>query len=209
MNDYYKSRYTYDKRRERVWEVICGYIQKYIPENSIIVDVGAGYCSFINTIIAKEKYAVDTYEGFVKFANPDVRTFIGSSTNLSFLESNFFDIVFSSNLLEHLSTEDISKSLDEFFRILKPNGKLILLLPNFKYCYKVFYDDYTHKTPLTDNAISDMLLEKNFRIDVLKPNFLPFSFKSKLPINKILVWLYIFSPFKPLAGQMLIVATKE
>lgn len=131
MNNYYKSRYSYDEKREKVWRVICRYLQKYIPDNSISIDIGAGYCSFINTIVAKEKYAVDICEDFIKFANPDVKTFLGSSVDLSFLESNFFDCVFSSNLLEHLCIEDIFKSIDEFFRIIEAERKTHFIATKF------------------------------------------------------------------------------
>ncbi|MCS7227689.1 MAG: class I SAM-dependent methyltransferase [Endomicrobia bacterium] len=208
-NSYFLTRYNYDIRRQKVWQVIAEYLQKkYIPEDSIIIDIGAGYCNFINNIKAKEKYAVDSWEDFIKYANNDVKTYIAECQNLSFLKAEFFDIIFSSNLLEHLSIEDIDKTLDEFYRILKFGGKLILLLPNFRYCYKIFYDDYTHITPLTHIGIKDLLTTKSFKIINLEPRFLPFSFKSNFPINKFVVSLYLKLPFKPFAGQMLIVSCK-
>ncbi|MFN3966710.1 MAG: class I SAM-dependent methyltransferase [Endomicrobiia bacterium] len=209
-NTYFSTRYSYDPRRDKVWKVITKYLQKsYIPENSVVIDIGAGYCDFINNVKAKEKYAVDSSENFIEYADPNVKTYIGECPNLNFLKSEFFDVVFSSNLLEHLSEENIEKTIDEFARILKPNGKLILLLPNFRYCYKVFYDDYTHLTPLTHIGIKDIITSKNMNIIKIIPKFLPFSFKSTLPVSRFLVKLYLKFPIKPFAGQMLIVAIKK
>lgn len=206
---YFLTRYTYDLRRQRVWQVITKYLQdKYIPEDSVIVDVGAGYCDFINNIKAKEKYAVDSWEDFLKYAKAEVKTYIAKCQDLSCFSSEFFDIVFSSNLLEHLSFKDIEITLNEFYRILKFGGKLILILPNFRYCYKVFYDDYTHITPLTHTGIRDLLIGKNFEIVNIKPKFLPFSLKSGFPVSKFVVSLYLRLPFKPFAGQMLVVCYK-
>jgi len=208
--NYFSTRYSYDIRRNKVWKVITEYIQKrYIPKESIVCDIGAGYCDFINNIEAKEKYAIDNSEIFMKYAKSDVKTYIGRCPDLSFLKSDFFDVVFSSNLLEHLSQENIEKTLDEFVRILKSDGKIILLLPNFRYCYKLFYDDYTHLTPLTHVGIKDMLMSKGMNIIKIIPKFLPFSFKSNFPVAKFFVKLYIKLPFKPFAGQMLIVAEKK
>ncbi len=208
MDKYFDTRFSFDRRRKIVWKVICKHLQKYIDKNDTVVDIGAGYCDFINNIKSKSKYAVDSYTDFVKYANNDVKTFVSNCYDLSCLQSNYFDVAFSSNLLEHLILEEIEKTLEEIKRILKSGGKLILLIPNFKYCYKTFYDDYTHKTPLTENSTCDILKTKGFEILKIKPKFLPFSLKSKFPVNSFLVWLYIYLPVKPSAGQMLVIARK-
>jgi len=208
MDKYFNTRFSYDKRREIVWKVICKFLERYIDINDVVVDIGAGYCDFINNIKAKEKYAVDLYDDFRYYANSDIKTFVGDCTNLYFFEANFFDVFFSSNLLEHLTLQQIMQTLKEFNRVLKQNGKLILLLPNFKYCYKKFYDDYTHITPLTEYSICDILKTQGFEILRVFPKFLPFSLKSKFPVSTFLVKLYLVLPIKLFAGQMLIIAKK-
>ncbi|MGV8124311.1 MAG: hypothetical protein AB2L14_31580 [Candidatus Xenobiia bacterium LiM19] len=50
---------TYQKRfgketefRKRMYEVLCkGFFQKYVPENSTVLDLAAGYCEFIMELL--------------------------------------------------------------------------------------------------------------------------------------------------------------
>jgi len=211
MDNYFKTRYSFTSSRQKVWKIIANYLQKYIPRDAIICDLGPGYCDFINNITAKEKHALDISDEIKKYANPDIVTHISSIYKLSDLKSKYFDIVFSSNTLEHLTGEQVELTLEEIKRILKPKGNIILMMPNFKFCYKVFYDDYTHKTPFTHIGLCDLLETKNLKPVKVMSKFLPFSFKNApacYPLS-FLVRLYLYSPVKPFAGQMLVVAKKE
>lgn len=55
-----------------------------------------------------------------------VQTYNGQ--NLPFADDSF-DVVFSSNVLEHITLEEISQSLSEIHRVLKPDGVAIHILP--------------------------------------------------------------------------------
>jgi hypothetical protein len=119
------------------------------------------------------------------------------------------DVVFASNLFEHLSLSSLHETLEQIFLVLKNNGKLIILQPNFRYCFKEYFDDYTHLMVYTDRSMVDLLTTHSFIIERSLPRFIPFSMKSCLPAIAPLVWLYLRSPLKPWAGQMLIVAQKK
>ncbi|MBM3309865.1 MAG: class I SAM-dependent methyltransferase, partial [Candidatus Altiarchaeales archaeon] len=121
-----------------------------------------------------------------------------------------FDVVFASNLLEHLSYEDFQKTIAEVNRILKKGGKFIIIQPNFKYCAGEYFDDYTHRIVFTHISLCDALMASGFKINVLKPRFLPFTMKSSLSklANPILIKFYLKSPLKPFAKQMLVIAEK-
>lgn len=54
---------------------------------------------------------------------------------------NFFDEIFCQNVLEHLI--DVGKTMEEFYRILKPNGILKLIIPHYN--HPDAYMDFTHK----------------------------------------------------------------
>ena len=211
---YFHTNFVYDSRRDLVWKEVCRFLQKkYIPEGSRILDAGAGYCNFINNIFAKEKYAIDIYKKLSTYANADVKIRILSCAELDCFDDDFFDIVFASNLLEHLTRQDLLKTLYEFRRVLRYGGKIILLQPNFKYCYRTYFDDYTHLQIMTDRSMAELLETYRFTVIKVNPKFLPVNMKSSLRFNlprlDLIVRLYLNLPFKPLAAQMLIVAEKR
>jgi ubiquinone/menaquinone biosynthesis C-methylase UbiE len=206
--DYFQSRFVYDARREAIWSEVCAYLQVFVPPEAAVLDLGAGYCSFINHIVAAEKHALDLYPGFARFARPDVKTYVAGCDNLAVFSDNQLDVVFSSNLLEHLTRTAIEATLAEVWRVLKPSGRFILIQPNFKYSYREYFDDYTHLQPFTHLGLADWLTARGFRVERVEPRFLPFSFRSHLPKARWLARLYLRLPFRPLAKQMLLVSQK-
>jgi predicted SAM-dependent methyltransferase len=59
--------------------------------------------------------------------------------------SGQLDVVFTSNLLEHVSRAEVRKTLTEIRRVLKPGGRLLLIQPDYRYCAREYFDDYTHQ----------------------------------------------------------------
>jgi len=211
MTSYFETRFRYSEIKNRVWKELSEYLQKNIPikEEHKVLDVGAGYCYFINNIKCKEKHAIDISKIPLLKANRDVITKIGDVRNLKkYYKENYFDIAFCSNILEHLEMRDVIKVLKQINFILKPNGKLIILSPNYKYSYREYFDDYDHKSILTDKNIKDILSLCKFKVEKIYPKFLPFSANELKFFNKFLFRAYIYSPIKPFAKQMLVVATK-
>ena len=125
--EYFNRHFTFDKRRNIVWKCIAKYLQKYINKNSRVLDLGAGYCNFINNIKAKEKHALDIFEDLRKYANKDVIIHRNPASNMKGIKSEYFDVIFASNFFEHLKKEDFYSSLKEARRVLKKHGRLIIL----------------------------------------------------------------------------------
>jgi len=48
---YFNSRFSFQKERDCVWRIIAKYLQKEIGFDAKILDIGAGYCDFINNIM--------------------------------------------------------------------------------------------------------------------------------------------------------------
>ena len=205
---YFKTRFSVNQQRDAIWVNITKYLQRYVPTNSAVLDLGAGYCSFINNIKAKEKHAVDTFPDMKRYAAKGVVCYNTRSTNLSSLKTNHFDVVFASNLFEHLTESDMTKTISGVRKLLKKGGKLIIIQPNFKYSYADYYDDYTHKVPYTHVGLTDLLNAQGLKVIKCIPKFLPFSMKSKLSLFHFLIPLYLRLPYRPLAKQMFIVAEK-
>lgn len=206
---YFENVMKYNPRRSKVWKVLCRYIEREFPSESSVLDLGAGYCDFINYVTATDKYAVDINPIVRQYAAKDVTALVRDCTNMDNFDSNLFDVVFASHLLEHLKRKDIKKAVTEVKRILKHNGIFILLQPNYRYCYRQYFDDYTHKTVFDHVSLTQMLQSEGFSIDKVEPRFLPYSMDSKLPKGTWLVWFYLRLPVRPFAKQMYVVARLE
>lgn len=203
---YYSSRFCRVSSRDAAWKSICRHLQRYIAPTARVLDVGAGYCSFINNIDAGERTALDINPDVVRFAEPGVATHVGHCADLSFICDHHMDVIFCSNVLEHLPREDIRHTLAEFRRVLAPTGRIVLLQPNFRYSYRQYFDDYTHVSIFTHVSLGDLLSASGFTVEHVIARFLPFSFKTRWPVWAWLVSLYLHLPWRPNAKQMLVVA---
>ena len=207
-SSYFETRYTPHPDRKQVWKAICEYLQKFVVPSSVVADVGAGYCDFINQIQAREKYAVDTNPDCARWCASDVRFIKATTIHAIDLPSRSLDVISVSNLLEHLSPQECSSLFDRFDDLLLPAGKIIVIQPNYFYCYRSYWDDFTHVRAFSHVSLSDFLLSRGYRILTMEKRFLPFSFKSHLPKSYWLTKAYLASPWRPRAAQMLVVAQR-
>ena len=205
---YFKTRYSFDRNRHRVWKAICDYLQDVIPSNGTVLEIGAGYCDFINQIKAARKYAYDVNPAVASFCAPEVQFLRGDVGTPFDLPHHSVDVVMASNLLEHLSDQQCAALFDRLDDLLKEKGKVILIQPNYYYCYRQYWDDFTHTKAFSHVSLSDFLQSKGYKIIRLEKKFLPFSFKSLLPKSYWVTKLYLKSFWRPLAKQMLIVAER-
>jgi 2-polyprenyl-3-methyl-5-hydroxy-6-metoxy-1,4-benzoquinol methylase len=210
-NNYYQSRYTYDKKRTKVWKAICKYIEKFIARTQdkslSVADIGAGYCDFINNITADKKFAIDTNNDSEKFCSQEV-IFYSSIENFA-KEGNIVDVIFMSNLLEHLNDRDCHELFINVKSVLRDNGQIIIIQPNYYYSYRKYWDDYTHIKAYSHISLADLLTSYDFKIVHLEKRFLPFTMKSLLPKTYFLTRLYLSFSFRPFAKQMLLIARKN
>ena len=177
-----------------------------------MLDLGAGYCHFVNRIRAKEKIAVDLHAGNLdRHAAPGVRKIVSDGSEIRGVETSSVDAVFASNVYEHFrSREDVARSFGRVLEILRPGGRLIVLQPNFRYCARRYFDFFDHRLEFTHLGMTEGLAISGFEIERVTPRFLPYTSKSRLPKSEWLVRLYLATPpvWSLLGGQMLIVARK-
>jgi len=132
--------FTSDSLKEKVKKVIDS-----IPSDvESIIDVGCG--NGLITNILGEKYditAVDRSEKALKYVKTNT---VNASSNSIPLADNLFDMVFSSELLEHLPDDILKGTISEFKRLSKkyifitvPNNenptKLSIVCPKCNYLY--------------------------------------------------------------------------
>lgn len=213
MEKYFDTRLEQRHRKGAadVWRLVAADIQRRLPEPAArVLDLGAGYGDFVNGVGAQEKWAVDQWQGFTKHLVPGVRGVVSDIRALpAEVPQKHFDLCFMSNVMEHFTVEDGEKILQGVERSLRPGGYLVLLQPNFTYCSKHYFDDYTHKTIYTAEGMGNFLRDHGYDLVSVYPRYLPFSFKSRLPRPLWAVWFYLRSPFKPMAAQMLLIAKRR
>lgn len=205
MNGYHTTRLAYDRRREVLWAALCDYyFSKFIRPDFHVLELGAGYAHFINNVRCASRTAVDLWPLMPSYTAPGVVARVGSVTDLSFLPDASVDLAFASNLFEHLVKDDFAKTLAQLRQKLKPDGTVIILQPNYRRAYKEYFDDYTHISVFSDVSLCDFLAAHGFQILEFSVGFLPLSVKSRLPVSRALIRLYLASPWKPVAKQMLV-----
>ena len=196
-----------------LWKVLIEeFLQKYVEQESVILDIGGGYCEFINQVQAREKYLIDLNPDSKIFAHPDVNLLKLNILDLTEqkLLTKRFDRIFVSNFFEHLrDKEELIKILLFCFDYLNPGGSLLVIQPNFKYSFKEYYDFIDHQLPITHISLQEVLETLGFTIHVLIPRFLPYSTKGR-PASPKVLRLYLKLPliWKFLGGQMFIKASK-
>ena len=204
-DSYFQTRFTPDPRRSELWRTLYKYyFSSFIRESDCVLELGAGYGAFINNVVARRRIALDSWEGFLPYLNPDVEGHVGDVCNLSFLTPASVNFVLASNLFEHITQDELAGVLSQLKRALAADGTLNIVQPNYYYCYREYFDDYTHKTVYTHTSLCNFLEAHGYRIIECRPRFLPLTLKSRLPVSPLLVRAYLLSPWKPMARQMLI-----
>ena len=212
----YANRFDSRQMQAKVvlWKVLIDdFLQKYVPSQSSVLDIGGGYCEFINQIQAEKKCLIDLNPDSKLFANPDVEVLNLDVFNLGdcSLFAEQFDRIFISNFFEHLSNkEELIQIISFCFDTLKPSGSLLVIQPNFKYSYQEYYDFIDHQLPITHLSLQELLETVGFEIDLMIPRFLPFSTKGR-PASPLLLKFYLRLPFlwQFLGGQMFVKASKK
>lgn len=150
--------------------------EKYnIKYGAKILDFGCGRGEFLNGFvdIGLEGHGVDFTDAATKFCpNAEIKQADIENDGLPYSD-NYFDVIFSKSVIEHFYNPEIM--IKEIYRCLKPGGLAIILVPSWEYCYRIYFEDYTHRTPFMVSSLNDILLIHGFDdVDV--------SFFKQLPI---------------------------
>jgi len=210
VTGYHAAHLPEDPARAVVWKVVAEHLASWVPPSAHVLEIGAGYCEWINNVAAAGRVAVDIWPDVARYAAPGVTAAVlDASRELGTLGAAMFDTVLASNILEHFEPAVAASVVNDIADLLKPGGRLIVIQPNFRYASKRYFDDYTHRAVFTDVSLPNLLRAHGFDIERVAPRFLPYSMRgSRLPIRPWTVRAYLRSPIKPMAGQMLVIARR-
>lgn len=211
----YANRFSSAERlvKQRIWKAnIDGFFHRYIPPDGTVMDLGAGYCDFINQISAAHRIALDLNPETSRAAAPGVEVHHLPLERLGdAVEPESVDLAFASNVFEHLRGVDaLMNVLAAVARALKPGGRLIVMQPNIRCVGVAFWDFFDHTLPLTEKGMAEALRVAGFEVVECRPRFLPYTTKSLLPKSPRLVRIYLaFPPLHRLFGKQMLVVGRR
>ena len=103
-----------------------------------LLHVGCGYRTKKDTLKYYDDEWKETRVDINKNVNPDI---LGSMKDLSNVQNNYYDSVFSSHSIEHVYAHEVDGVLKEFHRVLNMNGLLVITCPELKSICKLVLED--------------------------------------------------------------------
>jgi SAM-dependent methyltransferase len=200
----YRNRFAAEASfRAGMWAVLYeDFLARYIDPAGTFVELGAGYCDLVNVVRAERRVAVDLNPDTKRYAAPGVEVVTASATDLSALDTGSVRTVLASNFFEHLERDAIRATMAEVRRVLEPDGRLLVLQPNIRFCAKDYWMFFDHVTPLDDRSLTEALELSGFRVAECITRFLPYTTKGRLPNSLGLLRLYLrLRPAWRLFGQ--------
>lgn len=141
-----------------------------------LLDIGAGTGDFL-VAAKKEGWQTTGIEPSEKAKTIAINKGVSFAESLQSLENNFFDIITMWHVLEHVP--NLEEYISELKRVIKPNGTIIIAVPNFKSFDANFYgrhwaafDVPRHIWHFSKKAIQKLFAEKEMKlVDVLPMKF--------------------------------------
>jgi SAM-dependent methyltransferase len=209
----YKTRFhNQGEYRKRVWSILTQYFSRWIPSDSIVLDLGCGYCEFINQVRCAAKFGMDLNPEARKQASADVQILEQDCSLPWSVPPASLTTVFTSNFLEHLPTKaHVETTLLHAYTALRQGGYLIAMGPNVRLVPGAYWDFFDHYVALTDRSMREILTKCGFEVELSLDRFLPYSMSQgrTYPLWMLRAYLAVPSTWPLFGRQFLMVARKK
>jgi SAM-dependent methyltransferase len=212
LEQIYQNRFAgKSEYRKKIWNILCAFFSQWIPAEATVLDLGCGYCEFINAISARRKFAMDLNPGATKLAASDV-TVLQQDCSLPWsIPPDTLDAIFTSNFFEHLPDKTaLERTLNQAMAALRPGGRLVMMGPNIKYVPGAYWDFFDHYVALTELSLVEVLTKCGFEIETCIDRFLPYTMSQGQTYPPEFLKLYLALPFawRFFGKQFLVVARR-
>lgn len=133
-----------------------------LKANDRLLDIGCGRGEFLRGFIdcGVEGYGVDQSRAAAAYCpNAELRIADLENQDIPY-DDNFFDVVYSKSVIEHFHYPE--RLVREMYRVLKPGGLALTLCPDWEFNYRIYFEDYTHRTPFMQSSLRDIQLIHGF-----------------------------------------------
>lgn len=185
---YYDEIYYRGSLIQKLWH----YLKFYNFKNKIslkdkVLDIGCGPGTFSSFFPAKKYYGIDIAHNQIQYAKIKYpkKQFKIIKNKIPFPKNNF-DTVVLIEIIEHLTSKEITKLLQEAKRVLKKNGQILISTPN--------YNSFWPLIEYVLNLISKVKYEEQHINKFTKKRLQLFLNKRQFVKIKISTMLFI-SPF--------------
>ncbi len=150
-NDYFLSRFLPENKDINILDIGCGY-------GAILSSLqGLGYSNFVGIDASKE--AIDLLR------STDLANKVIESQIIEFLENSLdqnlrWDAILAFDVLEHFNKNELVHILCLLRKIIKPQGILIVKIPNMQspfFSGEIAYGDFTHEIYVTPASLNQVL----------------------------------------------------
>jgi len=132
-----------------------------IDRKSRIIDIGCGQGHIVQHLLTNgyvNAKGIDVSPEQVEIARSSGVTSVELGDFRQVLETSKFNVVIATDLLEHLSKEDLLKATDQVFRALEEEGIFIVRVPNATSPFggRFRYGDLTHELSFTSGSLRQL-----------------------------------------------------
>lgn len=151
-------------------------INSFSSEEKNLLDVGCGTGDFLKTAQQNgwRVYGIEPNQDARNSANKKTNNSVFETEQLLKFESSSFDVITLWHVLEHLP--NLENQISIFKKLLRPNGRLIIAVPNYKSYDAEYYNQFwaaydvpRHLWHFNQDSISKLVSKESFEVIKVKP----------------------------------------
>ena len=190
MSLYYNTTYPKDENNKYPEKYVKYMYERFFKKGGRILDAGCANGKFLAELRRIDPFSfrchgIDLREEELADENIYFKQCDLSKDKLPY-QDNFFDYVYTKSVISMFL--DTSFFFREVHRVLKPGGKFVVLIPDWKSNYKWYWDDGTYVKAFTRKGLRELLTINGFTNEDCEYFYqLPFVWKhpKSVWINKI------------------------